>query len=50
MRQFNNSPAVGKKDISLTFQRGSAHEGHWTVLRKSMRFNSTLYPFKGLAQ
>ena len=49
-RHFNNSPAVGKKNISLTFQRGSVHEGHWTVLRKSMRFNSTLYPFNGLQQ
>ena len=49
-RQFNNSPAVGKKNISLTFQRGSVHEGHWVVSRKSMRFNSTLYPFIGLAQ
>ena len=50
-RQFNDSPAVEKKNISLTFQRGSVHEErHWTILRKSMRFNSMLYPFKGLAQ
>ena len=49
-RQFNNPPAVGKKNISLSFTRGRAHVGHWAILRKSMRFNKTLYPFKGLKQ
>ena len=49
-RQVNNSPAVGKNQLSFTFQRGGAHDGYWTTTRRTMRFNSTLYPFNGLQQ
>ena len=47
-RHINNSPAIGTKNISFTFQRSAVREGGWTILRKTMRFNKTLYPFKGL--
>ncbi len=46
----NNPPIIGKKRVTFTFKRGAAAQAKWHVDRKSMRFNSTLYPFKGLQE
>ena len=46
----DDPPIIGKKRVKFTFRRSATSAAKWGVYRRTMRFNSTLYPFKGLAQ
>ena len=44
--KVNNPPAIGKNYTTFTFKRGDNFTGNWHIKRQTMRFNTTLYPFK----
>ncbi len=47
-RQCTWPPAVGRQQARFIFTRHTNGQGSWEIERRTMRFNSTLYPFRGL--